>query len=221
MNKELKEQACLLRKQGISIIKIAKQLGVAKSSVSAWTRGVTLTDEQKEILLKRTISDEQALAHSNTFRIRRQNYQDKGKTQIKNNDPLYIAGCMLYWGEGTKNTNLCQMVNSELPMLLVFKSFLQKFFYVNEENIKVNINAYTDFHSQKEIETYWIKGLGLPKSSLKNCIWNQYPSSSKKKNTKKSEWGTCTLTVCSTEIVQEIFGAIQEFGQFINEKWLG
>jgi transposase-like protein len=221
MSEELKDKAKEMRKQGVSIIKIAKALGVAKSSVSVWTRGITLTKKQRQQLLHREVSDEQALAHSNTFKIRRQQFQDKGRKKVKQNDPLYIAGCMLYWGEGTKNINTCQMVNSELPMLVIFKEFLQKFFSVSSDMLTLNINAYTDFHSEKEIEKYWLRGLRLPSTSLRSCIWNQYPSSSKKKQTKKSEYGTCTLTVCRTEVVQEIYGAIQEFGQFTNEKWLG
>ena len=124
---KIKEQAIQLRLQGISINKIAKQLNRAKSTISVWTRGVTLTQEQKISLDKREITDEQALAHSNIFRMRRQSYQNNGKVRIRQNDPLYIAGCMLYWGEGSKNINQCQMVNSELPMLLIFKSFLIKF----------------------------------------------------------------------------------------------
>lgn len=216
----LKEKAKELRKQGISIIKIADQLGVSKSTISVWTRGITLTDDQKQKLLYREITDERVEAHSNVFKIRRLEYQKRGQLKIKKADPLYIAGCMLYWGEGTKNINNCQMVNSELPMMVIFKKFLQDFFNVSNSMISININAYTDFHTKEKIQTYWLDGLQLELSSLKNCIWNQYPSSSKKKNIKKSEYGTCTLNVCRTEIVQEIFGAIQEFGNFTNEKWL-
>lgn len=220
MKSAIKEKAIEMRKQGISIIKIGQELGVAKSSVSVWTRGITLTEEQRYALDHRECSDERALAQSNTFRIRRLQFQDAGRKRITKNDPLYIAGCMLYWGEGTKSLNQCRMVNSELPMLKIFKDFLVKFFNVSDDNFTIAINAYTDFHSQKEIENYWLRGLKLPRQALKKSTWNQYPSSSKKKSN-KLEYGTCSLQICSTEIIQEIFGAIQEFGNFTNEKWLG
>jgi len=217
---ELKEQAIQLRLRGLSIKKIAKILGRAKSTISVWTRGITLTSEQKLALDKREITDEQALAHSNLFKMKRQSYQDKGKERISQGDPLYIAGCMLYWGEGSKLINQCRLANSELPMLVVFKSFLEKFWDVKHEDLTLTINAYTDFHSQEEIESYWLAGLSLPKTSLRKSTWNQYPKSSKKKSINKSEYGTCTIQVCNTKIIQEIFGAIQEFGHFINEKWI-
>lgn len=220
MKTELKEKARQLRQKGVSVKKIAKQLGIANSTASLWTRGITLTDEQRQKLLDREITDEQAVAHSNFFRNQRLSAQQMGRDRIKKNDPLYVAGCMLYWGEGGKGVNVCQMTNSELPMLKVFKDFLVKYFDVSDDMISVAINAYTDLHSQKEIECFWIKGLNLPKTCLRRSTWNQYPKSSKKV-ARKLEYGTCALRVCNTEIVQEIFGAIQEFGSFTNEKWLG
>lgn len=219
MKKELKEKAEELRKQGISIIKIAKELGVSKSSISTWTKNIVLTEEQQFALSHRPCSDRQAEAHSNTFRIRRQLCQDKGKKKIKENDPLYIAGCMLYWGEGLKSKNTVMLANAEPAMLILFKKFLLTFFSVSDENITVTINCYTDYHSFEEIKTFWLSKLELPESCLKKSQIDNRPISSKN-IMGHSEYGTCYLTVCDTSIVQEIYGAIQEFGGFNNSDWL-
>lgn len=219
MKKELKERASKLRLSGESVNNISKILGVAKSTVSVWTRGITLTDEQKEKLLKREIKDEQAIALSNFFKNKRMSFQQKGRDKIKLLEPLYIAGCMLYWGEGSKSINTCQLTNSELPMLVVFKNFLVKYFDVSDEMLSVNINAYTDLKSETEIKNYWLNGLNLPESSLKSTTWNCNPKSSKNVS-KKLEYGTCAIRVYKTEIVQEILGAIQQFGDFQNIFWL-
>jgi hypothetical protein len=80
--------------------------------------------------------------------------------------------------------------------------------------------VHTDIHSQKEIESYWLKNLNLPNKNLRKTIINNLPKSSKSVKVNKLEYGTARITVCKTEIVQEIFGAIQEFGNFTNEKWL-
>lgn len=219
MKTELKDKARKLRQQGMSVKQIAKQLKVANSTASLWTRGITLTDEQKQKLLTREITDEQAIAHSNFFKNKRLATQQKGKDLVKKGDPLYIAGCMLYWGEGSKSVNLCQMTNSELPMLKLFKEFLVKYFKITDDMISLSINAYTDLRSQTEINTYWLEGLGLPFSCLRAATWNQFPKSSKGK-VRKSEYGTCSLRVNKTEIVQEIYGAIQEYAGFTNLDWL-
>jgi hypothetical protein len=219
-NLELKEQAKQLRLQGVSIKQISVQLKVAKSTASLWTNGITLTPEQKQKLLTREITDERSTSRSNYFRMKRQSYQDKGKIRICQNEPLYVAGCMLYWGEGSKDINTCRMTNSELPMLLTFKKFLIEYFNVSNQDLTLKVNAYTDLHSQEDIEKFWLNGLDLPQSCLRKSLWNQYPKSSKNV-ARKLEYGTCALLINKTEIVQEILGAIQEFGKFENEKWLG
>lgn len=220
MKTELKEKAKKLRQQGMSVKKIAKQLGIANSTASLWTRSITLTDEQKQKLLAREITDEQAIAHSNFFKDQRLSAQQKGRIRMRREkESLYLAGCMLYWGEGGKDVNVCQMTNSELPMLVLFKEFLREYWNVPNDVITVSINAYTDLHGQQEIEQFWLQGLKLPRSCLRAATWNQYPKSSKKV-ARKLEYGTCTLRVCKTEIVQEIFGAIQEYAGFTNLEWL-
>jgi transcriptional regulator with XRE-family HTH domain len=49
---QLKIQAREIRKKGISIVQIAKQLGVTKGSVSLWCRDIVLSPEQQMILQK-------------------------------------------------------------------------------------------------------------------------------------------------------------------------
>lgn len=218
------EKAKELRKQGIAITKIASELKISKSTIFSWTKNISISNEQKRKLLHREIkcidNSGRLVAISKACRNKRVLAQERGREKIKSGNILYVAGCMLYWGEGNKQINQCRFSNSELPMMILFKSFLEEFFNISSDEISIVINAYTDLHSQKEIENYWLNGLKLPQKSLKKCTWNKYPSSSKKKNINKSKYGTCSLIVNKTEIVQEIFGAIQEFGKFNNEKWL-
>lgn len=155
-----------------------------------------------------------------SFREKRINFQNIGKVKIKQLEPLYIAGCMLYWGEGSKNKNSVIFTNSDPFMLILFKKFLQTYFEISNSEIAFSINCYTDLRSLEEIENYWLKILGLERSSLRKGQINNLPKSSKNKS-KKSEYGTVRLIINNTRIVQEIFGAIQGFGDFENKEWLG
>ena len=56
MKYELCKKAKELRKNGVAITKIAKELCVAKSTVSLWVRNVFLSDRQKLSLQKDKIS---------------------------------------------------------------------------------------------------------------------------------------------------------------------
>lgn len=219
MNEELKEQAKQLRIQGVSIKKIAKQLNIANSTASLWTRGITLTPEQIDKLAKREITDEQAIAHGNIFRNRRLVSQAIGKERVYTEDPLYLAGCMLYWGEGNKSKNNVTLANAEPAMLILFKRFLINFFDVKIEDLTLRLNCYTDIHSFDEIKNYWLSKLELPETCLRKSTIDNRPISSKNKMD-HSEYGTCYLCVGNTKIVREIYGAIQEYADFTNLDWL-
>jgi hypothetical protein len=49
---------------------------------------------------------------------------------------------------------------------------------------------------------------------------NTYSKHSQKKRVNKLPRGTCALVVHSTEIVQTIYGSIQELGGFDRPQWL-
>ncbi len=50
-----KIQARILRKRGISITEIAKQLNVSKGSVSIWCSDIILSEKQKRVLYENKI----------------------------------------------------------------------------------------------------------------------------------------------------------------------
>src|SRR5690348_6552302 len=132
---------------------------------------------------------------NNIFRTRREEFQNKGRERIKEGDPLYIAGCMLYWGEGSKDKNSVRFTNSDVAMVVLFKKFLKTSFDVKDKDFVLTINCYTDCHSIDEIKNYWFSNLKLDESNLRKCQVNNIPKSSKSSKTKKSEWGTVCLMV--------------------------
>jgi hypothetical protein len=50
---------------------------------------------------------------SEKYANQRKKYQNLGR-QEANGDPLHIAGCMLYWAEGSKSKNVVGFCNSEV-----------------------------------------------------------------------------------------------------------
>ena len=50
---------------------------------------------------------------------------------------------------------------------------------------------------------------------------NAYSRDSRRKRLNMLPYGTCRVTVHSTRIVQSLYGAIQEYGQFSRPEWLG
>jgi transposase-like protein len=218
MKKQLKEKARYLRKVvGKSIKSIAKELGVSSSSVSIWVKDIELTKTQKQ-KLKATMLNAGTKASAKMYREKRISCQKAGFSEIRENN-LHLAGCMLYWGEGSKGKNSVVFTNSDPHMMNIFLRFLKECYGTNDENISVTCHSHV-LSTKKlyEVEAYWLKVLNLPAECLrKGFVETRIP----KRKSVKYPYGICTLTVNKTDLVQRIFGSIKGYAGIQDEEmWL-
>lgn len=226
MKLKKKNEAIELRKQGLSMKEISKELQVSQSSVSLWVRDIVLTPEQilklsaNNPIINRQLSG--AKTKSNNARLKRLEFQLKGKNKAKEGNLLHQAGCLLYWAEGTKSKNSCRFTNSDINMILLYMKFLRECFQLENKFISLTINCYTtNGISKEDIEKYWLDKLGLDKSSLRKGVENLRPRSvTNQIRHNKLMYGIISINVNSTEIVQHIYGAIQEYAGFDNNYML-
>ena len=98
---EREEARRLRREDGLAMRVIAERLGVAKSSVSAWTHDIPLTEEQHERLRRANPIYNQQLRGQEgrraSARAVRLAAQEEGRAHARRGDPLHLLGCMLYW----------------------------------------------------------------------------------------------------------------------------
>jgi hypothetical protein len=215
----------LRRDEGAAINEIAHRVGVSKSSVSLWVRDIELTEEQRRALLERNPAFNRQhkgwTKMAERRRAERIAYQEEGRRRARVKDPGFIAGCMLYWGEGTKQRNQLQFCNADPAMARFFVDFLKKHFGLPGEEIKIRCHLYADhLAKQTAIEQHWLDALGLPRESLRKSRVNVYSKYSKRKRIGNLPFGTCRVVVSKTWVIQTIFGAIQEIGGFTREAWL-
>lgn len=226
MKTEEREQARLLRREsGESIKQIAAALGGSKSSVSNWVRDIELTPSQLDVLrLRNPALNGQLIGvrvRSERARAERLRSQVEGRRAARRGDSFHAAGCMLHWAEGSKDSNVVQLSNSDPAMVVFFLAFLRRFFEVPDEKVRIQCNLQADDPADvRAIEYFWLRTLGLPPTSLTKSTVNRVSRSSKGKRTRMLPHGTCRVTVCSTAIVQHIYGAIQEYAGFDREEWL-
>jgi transposase-like protein len=218
MKEKARLEAVRLRKElGLSIKEIARKVGAAASSASKWVQHVELTEAQKEILrLQNPAYNGQAKGAKvvlEKFEAIRNEAFRKGQKKTEWHSPLFLAGCMLYWGEGSKANKVLSLSNNDPRLLRLFIKFLQENFAVEkEQQLTIRIKCYTDVYSLEEIEEYWLKELELPHSCLRKGIVNYYSSYSKKKNNGKSPYGTCTVRLNKgMDCFWQIMGAIDKF----------
>ena len=200
---------------------IAAELNVSPSTAFAWTSDIEITPEQAERNL-REAGQRRAAAWRERCRNRRLAYQAEGRERARQGDMLHAAGCMLYWAEGTKHRNLVKIANSDPFLLRFFLRFLRECFGLTPDDFVARVNCYTAPERTVDvIEEYWSATLGLPRTAFRKPTVNHLPTSSSGMKEGKLPYGVCTVGVTrSTWLVQHIFGAIQEYGDFEEPKWL-
>jgi hypothetical protein len=209
--------------------RIATQVGVSVGSVFLWTRDIQLTEEQHAENLRGPrgpLNAErlkaQAVTWGESCRAKRRSYQEEGRLRARQGDSLHLAGCMLYWAEGTKSRNALVFVNSDASMMLCFREFVTNALKVPVSRIRMRLNVYTgNGRSIAEVERYWLEFLSLPATCVRKHTVNHLPTSSSGRAQNKLPYGVCSLVVHSTHVVQHVYGAIQEYGGFHEPAWLG
>lgn len=199
---------------------IAEQLGVSVSSVSLWTRGIDLSGNQRA-----EISAAAAVRRSESnrrcWRERRMAYQEQGREMARRGDPLHAAGCMLFWGEGSKMRNQVRLANSDVGLMQLFLRFLRTCYGVTDDCVRFSVNCFLgNGLALDQIEKWWLAQLVLPPACLRTAQVNRISRASARKRP-PLVYGTGHLVVNSTPIVQSIYGAIQEYAGIERPEWLG
>jgi transposase-like protein len=225
---EREEARRLRREHGMPIKQTAALLGVSPSTVSYWVRDIEITPAQRERNLRGPRGPHnpehiaaRTKAWAETARNRRRNAQLEGRMRARKGDALHQAGCMLFWAEGSRNRNQVRLCNSDPHRVRFFRRFLTECFSVPPDRFRIRLHVYLgNGLSLEEIEQHWLDVLDLPASCMRGHSVNPLPTSSSGKKKNKLPYGVCTLSVGATEIVQHIYGAIQEYGGFEEPSWL-
>lgn len=180
----LKLEAVKLRKKGVGIKKIAKLVGVSKSTVSLWVRNIILTIDQLEELSQRAIKGRErgqiigALKQKQARLERMKLACETGKKELSKltDKELFIAGLSIYAGEGNKKTRAVRVCNSDPEIISFMIYWFKKYFNLTNERIRcfVGIN---EIHKEREqiVKEYWSRVTGIPltffqKTSFKKTV---------------------------------------------------
>lgn len=143
-SKEL-ELATYYRERGFSYSEIAKLCKVSKGTVSNWFADKAFSEQIKIDNQKRAVRDNVkrlGLINKSRQAERTRRYTEAVKTAELEfvhyqKDPLFIAGLMLYLGEGdNKDPSKIRITNSRYAVHTVFWRFLTSYLGVPRENIR-------------------------------------------------------------------------------------
>lgn len=216
-----KQKAIELRKKGESVKDIATILGVAKSSVSVWVKGVQLSDRQLSNLLKNNTSKlviekrrMSRLAHEQSKREGVMLNAGRDITKISKHE-LRLIGLCLYWGEGGKtHQGVARISNTDPAVIKTMMRFFKEICLVEESKFRGHIHTYSHLDA-KLAENYWSEISGIPKKQFYKTYIK--PSIASKGKRDKLPFGTFDIYVCSTELFLQIIGQIEKIKKLITE----
>lgn len=190
-------KAVALRMQGKSYKEIVRITKIPKSTLFEWFHQQDWSQKIKERL--NALNGKRGAVALNQYRITAKRTLEKAKhvarkeardqySKLRKN-PLFVAGIMLYWGEGDKSIKYGQvrLSNCDEGLLKVFLGFLRTTCNVPEEKIKAWVLLYPDLNSEVCL-TFWRKKLRMSGSQFikPTVIQGRHP-------TKRLANGVCTV----------------------------
>jgi len=148
-----------LRWFGLSYGEIMDLIPVKKSTLATWCRDVRLTAGQlQDIRIRRTPEPGMNLRGKpyTTQRPRRREVemiraQSFLEAEHLVDQPFWVAGVPMYWGEGSKATRQLSMANADPAALRMFKNWSSKYLPPNDGwRARLNLHAQNDEPAARE-----------------------------------------------------------------------
>jgi hypothetical protein len=212
-----------LRKNGASIRDVEKKLGVARSTLSGWFKGIKLTKKQERQLQQARNQSlikarRKAVLWHNAQRVSRENEakvrarEVLGKVDF-DKETAKLALAMLYLGEGSKSLTTC-MGNSDPLILKYFIASLVTLYCMNLSKIKCELHLRFD-QDPTETRKYWAKQLRLP---IQNFTSVSSDKRSKGRATYKNYRGVCVVRCGRVDIQRELVYLSRDFCDLLVSK---
>ena len=190
-----------MRRIGKSYNEIVAALRIPKSTLSGWLAHVDLSRELKQRLQKdRQVGHVIRLQELNKHRgAHLARAYAEARTEAKEEfdtlkyNPLFIAGIMLYWGEGDKLTKYAVTITNSDPILIrLYVFFLENICRVPPAKIKAHVLIYPDLN-EETCRLYWASRSHISLSRFTKCTVIQG-----KQKKRPLKYGVCMVVISST-----------------------
>lgn len=78
-------------------------------------------------------------------------------------EKLFVAGLMLYFGEGAKTRSTVDLANSNPEMLKLFIAFLRTIFRIDESKVRIYLYCYSN-QNVSDLINFWSQELSVSKN---------------------------------------------------------
>ena len=194
-----KERAIQLRRKGYSYNEILAEVKVAKSSLSLWLKDTPLTRDEKSFLKNRLDANisrgrikASAANHTNRLAKKREMIP-----LIRNefinfiDEPLFQLGLGLYWAEGAKSSGSVMFVNSDVEMVKIFLSWIEKYTNYDRSMLRYRLYIHKPY-AHENCEIKWSESLCV---SLNNFTKTSFKPTNKGVKIRKNYIGCLRVEV--------------------------
>lgn len=190
-----------MRRAGKSYAEILAALKIPKATLSDWFGQANWSRDVRKKLTKAVtaVSTERLRALNQTRGNNLKSAYDEAREEARKElpelkyNPLFIAGLMLYWGEGDKVTrHNTRLTNTDPEMIRLFVSFLLHACRIPEERIKASVLVYPDLDASRCL-AYWSKASGVSSNKFTKCI-----AIRGRHKTKRLPNGVCIIVVSNS-----------------------
>jgi len=209
----LQEKARIMRNSGDSYSEIAEKLSVSKSSISIWCRDVQMSEINKARIRKIALAG---------ARKGRKKWADMRRAQKKeflaliaietkkDIGPLskrdrFIAGLMLYAGEGDKTQERVGMSNSNPQILQLILSWFEEFLQLDRRDFYVHLYLHVG-RSERKAKAFWATTLRINQEQIV-YVYRPVPHVSRKKNV--HEFGVCAVRMNDVVSHRKLMGWVR------------
>ena len=211
---DLRDQAVQMRKEGLSYREIRDELGVSKSTLSDWLRGVVLTEEQRERLeLLQEQGRTKAARTNRAARLAREEVTiATAASQIPSvaESELFVAGVVAYWAEGAKTKPWrsgaqVAFINSDPTMIRLFLRWL-RLVGVAPDRLRFRLSI----HESADVDAatqFWADMVGVGVDDFQKPTLKRHNARTIRKNVGVGYHGCLIVRVTkSTELYRQIAG---------------
>jgi len=201
-----REEARRLRAQGMTLLDIARHLGVAKSSVSVWVRDVAFTPRPRR---NRNYGSRNRppnkLQRRKQAEIARMNADGVIRIDTLSDHAFLAAGAALYAGEGSKRDGEVRFANTDASQVQFFLAWLRRFFVIDESKLRVRVYLHEGLDLEAA-ESFWSGVTGIPRSHFRAPYRAEADPTIR---TTKHEMGCVYVGMASTRVHRAIMGLVR------------
>ncbi len=210
-----KVRAYELRREGKSYKEINRLLQIPLGTLAGWFKDVDWSKQIREELgAQASLSSPQKLAAIQKANKKRwakkyAEYHSLAEAEFisRKDHPIFIAGVMLYWGQGNKSPrdSHVRLANNDPMMVRMFCNFLTDELGIDLDRIAIHLLLYPDLNDEMQ-KKQWSRSIGIPLSQFRKSSFI-----TGKRPIKRLSYGVCNVRVSSRELKEKLLTWINLF----------